>query len=68
MPPTDTTFAARLRDLRIAAGLTQAELATLARISRRTVEDYEQGRRQPGWKAVQALAVALGAQPNDFHR
>jgi putative transcriptional regulator len=55
-----TGFAARLREQRTAAGLTQAELAERAGMHLHGVTKLEQGDREPSWATVQALARALG--------
>ncbi|HWG99078.1 MAG TPA: helix-turn-helix domain-containing protein [Pilimelia sp.] len=64
-------FGALLRDLRRAAGLTQADLADLAGIGVRTVRDLERGRAsRPQRATVELLAGALGlvgAERADFH-
>ncbi len=59
-------FAARLRELRESAGLTQEALAIKAGLSRDGVAHLEQGRRSPSWKTVQALASALGVESGAF--
>lgn len=59
-PPRDD-FATRLRLLRLAAGLTQEQLAAAAGLSTAAVCQWEQGRREPSLAALQALARALGA-------
>lgn len=53
-------FPARLKELRNKAGLTQAQLAKLAGMSQQAITDWENGKREPGWAAVVALAAALG--------
>jgi transcriptional regulator with XRE-family HTH domain len=50
--------AATLRDARIRAGLTQAELAQRAGTSQATISAYEHGRKAP---SVETLARLLGA-------
>jgi transcriptional regulator with XRE-family HTH domain len=49
-PPTH--FGAQVRALRLAAGLTQAELAEASGISERTVSDLERGRRSSVYPAT----------------
>lgn len=55
--------AATCRAIRLAAGLTQAELAEALRVSRSAVSRWESGRRQPQGQAraeyTSALAVLL---------
>jgi transcriptional regulator with XRE-family HTH domain len=60
------TFADRLRELREAAGLTQAALAEAAGLSLGAVRNYEQGIREPYWTAVFKLAGALGVSCEAF--
>ncbi len=55
----EQTFGARLKQLREAAGLTQAELAERAGINRYSVAKLEQDLYSPTWPTVQALAKAL---------
>lgn len=59
----------RLKQHRVRAGLTQAELATKAGISPRTLQDYEQGRKHLTGAAaatVLKLARALGCYVEDL--
>ena len=59
-------FAGRLRELREQAGLTQPQLADRAELSKAGIADLEQGRRQPTWETVVALAKALGVSCDAF--
>src|SRR5262245_31248242 len=60
-PPSDVTFGNLLRQLRKAAGLTQAELAELAGLSVRGLNDLERGARlTPRRDTVALLGDALG--------
>ena len=59
-------FADRLRDIREAAGLSQAQLAEKAGMHRFGVSKLEQGLRAPSWATVQALAAALGVSCEEF--
>ena len=43
---------------RLKAGLTQAEVAVLLGVSKRTLEQWEQGRRKPGGAAKTLSKVA----------
>jgi transcriptional regulator with XRE-family HTH domain len=54
------TFAARLKELREAAGLSQKELAERAGVSQKAVSHWEQGQREPGLFVAPTLAGALG--------
>jgi len=58
--PKTANFAACLRRLREARGLTQVQLADRAQLSPAAVCQWEQGRRLPSWEAAVALARALG--------
>ncbi len=59
-------FASKLRELRIAAGLTQPALAAKAGLTKDGVAQLEQGRRSPSWETVLALASALGVSCQAF--
>jgi transcriptional regulator with XRE-family HTH domain len=60
------TFAHRLRELRDKAGLTQEALADVSAVPIWTIRNYEQGRREPGWKGLLQLAAALGVAAEAF--
>src|SRR5687767_14883788 len=64
--PSPTGFAKRLKELREAAGLTQAELADRAGLHQFGVAKLEQGLREPGWATALSLAKALGISVADF--
>jgi transcriptional regulator with XRE-family HTH domain len=59
-------FAVRLRDQRVRAGLTQAELCTFADIRRVTLSALESARQAPTRRTVLSLARALGVHPGDL--
>lgn len=59
-------FAARLRDLRDAAKLTQHELAHRTGLHRQAIAKLETGVTRPTWDTVQALARALGVDCTAF--
>ena len=59
-------FAGRLRELREGAGLTQAELAGKAGLTREGVAQLETGRRKPAWETVLALCEALACSCEAF--
>lgn len=50
----------RLRELRLAQGLTQEQLAELASVSQPMLSQIELGQANPSLKAAQRLAAALG--------
>ena len=60
------TFAESLKSHRLAAGLSQAELAKKAGINQATVSRYEEGSREPSWGHVQRIAAALGLGCTEF--
>src|ERR1041385_3385164 len=60
-PPT---FGDLLRRYRLAAGLTQEELAERAQVSPRAISDLERGLRKRPWRdTIQLLADALRLAP-----
>lgn len=60
---TDRSSAgALLREARLEAGLTQAELAERANMTQSVVSAYETGRRQPSLRMLQRLVRATGGQ------
>lgn len=59
-------FGGRLRELREAAGLTQAQLAERASLTREGVAQLETGRRKPAWETVLALCEALAVPCTAF--
>ena len=57
-------FKERLKEKRLEAGLTQAELAEKVSVTARTIQNYEMGSRKPGnMKVVGDLATVLGTPP-----
>jgi predicted ATPase/transcriptional regulator with XRE-family HTH domain len=66
-PSIKDGFAALLRRHRLAAGLTQAELATAAEVGVRTVRELEAGRSvRPQRSTVELLGAALGLSGRDL--
>jgi transcriptional regulator with XRE-family HTH domain len=63
---TPQDVAAPLRIFRIAAGLTQAELAEIALISRVQVGALERRKHRPRRATANALAAALGCGPEEL--
>jgi transcriptional regulator with XRE-family HTH domain len=59
-------FAARLREVRVSRGLTQAALAHQAHVSEAYVGRLERGETTPGIDLVARLAQALGTTANDL--
>lgn len=60
------TFAAKLRELRDAAGLSEAKLAEASGVSYAALHDYGLGRRKPSFEAVVKIAHALGTTCEAF--
>jgi transcriptional regulator with XRE-family HTH domain len=65
-PNAGNEFGARLRALRVAAGLTQEQLAEQVDMHYQAIARYERGDREPGWSTVIKLAHALGVTPDAF--
>lgn len=71
-PPPDWVIArrraigSRIRDLRLAANLTQEKLAELAGIDRQAVNRIEQGHASPILDTLLRIAGALDARLGDF--
>ena len=64
--PDPAWFGVRLKELRLAAGLTQKQLAQRAGVAATAVGGWETGMSWPGWRNVLALCTALGVDPNAF--
>lgn len=60
------SFAARLKQLRETAKLTQQELADKAGLHRVAVARLETGEREPSWATVRAIVHALGVSCEAF--
>lgn len=61
-----TNVGTRLRERRLAMGLTQRQLETESGISRHEVSRYEGGRRTPRLQTIARLARALGVSVDDL--
>jgi transcriptional regulator with XRE-family HTH domain len=59
-------FGQRIRELRIAQGLTQEDLAELSDLDRTYVNGIERGKRNVGLRNVGALAIALRVPPTQL--
>jgi len=57
---TSLPFAARLRSLREAAGITKYRLAQLSGITQQQIGRLESGTREPSLETARRLAQALG--------
>jgi transcriptional regulator with XRE-family HTH domain len=60
------TLGQRLQRLRVQTGLTQAALAAATETSLATLRNWENDRREPGWRAACLLARALGITVEDL--
>jgi DNA-binding XRE family transcriptional regulator len=60
------TFADKLRELRDAAGLSEAKLAKLSGVPFASLHDYGLGRRKPSLAAAAKIARALGVTCEAF--
>ena len=61
-----TVLAERLYDLRSASELSQAYLAELAGVDRKTINRIENGHFSPALDTIVRLSVALGIAPSDL--
>ncbi len=59
-------FAARLRELRLSRGFTQADLGRAAAVTGSYIARLENGGTAPGIDLVERLATALGTTTNDL--
>lgn len=64
--PKLPALASRLKRLRLAASLTQFELAMRAEVSPTTVAALEQGTTRGSPRIVRKIAKALGKSPSDL--
>ncbi len=60
------TIGQKLHRLRLAAGLTQAQLADAAGVPLSTLQGWEIDRREPGLRAAAQLAAALGITADEL--
>lgn len=58
--------ARRVREIRLAAGLTQVQLAERMRIAPGEVSRLEAGRRSPNLDTLEKLGAALGVDPSEL--
>ena len=57
----------RIKELRIAAGLKQSELANLLGVNQSAVANWESGNRWPLASKLPAIAAALGCTISDLY-
>ena len=61
------SFKERLREKRLAANLTQLQLAEMVSVTPRTIQNYELGARRPTkYEIVKKLASTLNTTPEDL--
>lgn len=65
-PDLQKRLAANVRRLRLAASLSQEELATRCGLHRTYVGAIERGERNVTLQALAKIAVALGVEPTDL--
>lgn len=66
MSPSEDEKSTRMRDARIACGLSQQELAALVGATRQTIGLIEAGRYNPSLKLCTAICKALDKTLNDL--
>lgn len=66
MTPSPAWFGPRLRELREAAGFSQAELARRTSLAQSSIAAWEQGHNVPLWSAILTLASVLGVTCEAF--
>ena len=59
-------FGQKLRQLRLAAGLTPSRLAHKCRVSPATIGSAENGRREPSLSLILILCDGLGVSPDEL--
>lgn len=58
------TFKEKLKEARLAKGLTQNELAELVNVKHNTISDWERGRSKPDPDSIELLCGALDISPS----
>ena len=64
--PVIVRFGRRLRELRRAAGLTQRDLARQSRVTRKFIQEVEDGTSNPSLETIVLLADGLGCEVADL--
>lgn len=67
-PKSSSPVPTNLRRLRLAAGLTQEQLAEAADVTDATISRIERGRFSPSHDLLERLAQGLGVDPSDLVR
>jgi len=66
MRTEEQVFGERLRELRMRAAMSQADLAVASGVHRVMIARFETGKRHPKWGTVLALSRALGVSCEAF--
>lgn len=66
MKDVEKRFGKRVRELRLAKGLSQEELAYRAHVHRTYLGGIERGERNPALKNISAIAEALGVSLSEL--
>lgn len=66
MKPTVNGVGSQIRQRRKRAGLNQAELALLVKVSQPTIAKYEHGSLRPSWPTMERLASVLKCEIRDL--
>jgi transcriptional regulator with XRE-family HTH domain len=61
-----TKFGKRMRELREAKTMTQAEIASLILKSVETVSNFERGKTLPGLRTLARISEVLGVEPSEL--
>lgn len=56
----------KLKEARLAAGLTQVQLANMVGVCQRDISRWENGHREPGVLVVKKMAQVLGCRMDDL--
>ena len=65
-PEAEIAIGARLRALRVAAGMSQSTLGEVIGVSFQQIQKYEKGKDRISASTLQVLAAALGVHPGSF--
>ena len=65
-PEAEVAIGARLRALRVAAGMSQSTLAEVIGVSFQQIQKYEKGKDRVSASTLQVLAAALNVHPGSF--
>ena len=65
-PEIEVAIGARIRGVRIAAGMSQAALGEALGVTFQQIQKYERGKDRVAASTLQVLAAALGVHPGSF--